>query len=76
MNYWIVIGAVFVVLLFLIGGWAVVALCGYAVLTDRPTPAVNQLAKIMLLCWPVGILTLAGAWLLRRDVKRRTERDA
>ena len=58
------------VILFLIGGWAVATLCGVNLLTDRPSQAADRLARIMLLCWPVGILMFVGVWLFQRDLKR------
>jgi len=62
-------------LLFAIGGWAVAALCGHDLLTDVPSPATDRLAKIMLLCWPVGVLTVLGVWAFQRNVKHRARRD-
>ncbi len=62
------------VILFLIGGWAVATLCGVNLLTDRPSQAADRLARIMLLCWPVGVLMFVGVWLFQRDLKRNAGR--
>jgi len=53
--------------MFLLGAWSILALCGRSFLVEEPSEAVDRLAKVMLLCWPVGILMVIGVWLFRRD---------
>ena len=67
---------VMAVLMFLLGGWAVAALCGHNLLTDEPSATADRMAKVMLLCWPVGVLLAAGIFLFRRDLKRSRRNDA
>ncbi len=59
--------AVMAAIMFLLGIWAILALLGHNLLTGEPDEAVDRLAKVMLLCWPVGISMVAGVWFFRRQ---------
>jgi hypothetical protein len=50
-----------------LGLWAILALCGHNFMADEPNEAIDRLARIMLLCWPVGIVLIAGIVAFRRD---------
>lgn len=62
--------AVMAGIMFLLGVWAILALCGHSFLTDEPNEAVDRLARVMLLCWPVGGLLVVGIAVFRRDINR------